>query len=333
MNKHILVSLNRLRFLKAREKLLIGDCIENERQFLQLTPERLCRLAGRRLRIGSWDAAAVLRQGEMDLRYAEQKGIGVCCHWDRDYPPQLREIYDPPVLLFYRGRLPDTGMPLAAAVGTRKPSGRALKAAYKCGLELGINSIGTVSGLARGIDKSVHRGSLDGGGTTAAVLGCGIDRIYPAEHKRLAESIIRQGGTILSEYAPGVAPVRYHFPERNRIISGLARAVIIIQAPTKSGALITADYALDQGRDLYVHRQGLEGRSGEGGRKLAAEGAEIISSAAQVLQEWGLLEPKAISAAPQAPAARQAGDYLARCLERELEGMEFSRMGTQWTAV
>jgi DNA processing protein len=328
MNKLILVSLSRLRFLKAPEKLLVADCIDDEKKFSALTPEGLCRLAGRKLQIRSWDAAAVLRQGERDLRFAEGRGIGLCCYWDRDYPPLLREIYDPPVLLFYRGRLPGGDRPLAAAVGTRRPSGKAVKAAYRCGLELGINGIGTVSGLARGIDKAVHRGSIDGGGITIAVLGCGIDRVYPAEHKRLAEGILESGGGILSEYAPGTAPARYHFPERNRIISGLARAVIVVQAPPKSGALITADYALEQGRDLFVHRQGLDGLTGAGGRKLAEEGAEIIGSAADFLPEWGFPVPRRVTAAAPGSGAR-----LARCLEEELAGKQFSRMGEYWVTV
>jgi DNA processing protein len=123
---------------------------------------------------------------------------------------------------------------------------------------------------------------------TGAVLACGVDAVYPVSHKSVAAQILDRGGFLLSEYAPGVPPVKYHFPARNRIVSGLARGVVVVQAPSKSGALITADYALDQGRDLFVHRAGLDGEVGAGSADLAADGAMIIERGSEIAGEWGI---------------------------------------------
>jgi predicted Rossmann fold nucleotide-binding protein DprA/Smf involved in DNA uptake len=146
--------------------------------------------------------------------------------------------------------------------------------------------LGIVSGLARGIDAQAHLGTLDGGGYTCAVLGHGIDTVFPHSSRRVAQRIIEQGGALLTEYPPGVKPEPRFFPARNRIISGLVRGVVIVQAPKQSGALITADYALEQGRDVLVHRAGLTGNVGAGTQKLRDEGALAIESAAGILQGW-----------------------------------------------
>jgi predicted Rossmann fold nucleotide-binding protein DprA/Smf involved in DNA uptake len=147
--------------------------------------------------------------------------------------------------------------------------------------------VGTVSGLARGIDAEAHRGCLAEGGRTAGVLGNGVDQVFPGSSAPLGRRILAGGGCILSEYPPGEPPRPFHFPGRNRIISGLSRAVVVVQAPEGSGALITADYALEQGRELMVHADGLEGPAGAGTRALAAEGAQAVRGAAEVLAGWG----------------------------------------------
>ncbi len=330
MDKRILLALNRLRFLRIREKLFLSDCITDEQQFLSLTKSRVIQLLGRNLRTSAWDSAAILRQGERDLRYVERNGITLAPHWSPKYPPQLWEIYDPPLLLFLRGTVPNYHLPMLAAVGTRKPTGRALKAAYQCGLELGLQGVESVSGLARGIDKAVHRGSIDGGGATVAVLGSGIDAVYPKEHRKLGEEIIETGGVIISEYGPGVPPLRYNFPERNRIISGLARAVIVVQSPGRSGALITADYALEQGRELVVHGKGLEGNSGKGGRELSEDGARIIFSVNDLLSDWGYNAIEKIKTQEKVTESLGTGALLAYQLEKEIAGKAVSRLGAYW---
>jgi len=237
---------------------------------------------------------------------------------DPEFPPLLREIHDPPLMLFYRGELPDPSMPSIAVVGTRRPTGNGRKAAFRFGLEAGRAGIAVVSGLARGIDYSAHVGNTGGGGRSVAVLGNGIDRIYPASSTRAAHDILEAGGCIMSEYGVGVPPLRYHFPERNRIISGVARAVVVIEAPGKSGALITAEFALEQGRDLFVHADCLSGPSNEGCRRLYFDGAVGIRSAGDIFEDWGIQVPG--GDAPGRKTRTVSTVRGAELLRREIEG-------------
>ncbi|MDR1949656.1 MAG: DNA-processing protein DprA [Spirochaetaceae bacterium] len=234
--------------------------------------------------------AELQAMAERDAAAARLRGIAYVSYAQREYPPLLREIYDPPVLLFYRGLMPDPEQPLAAVVGTRKPSGPAAAQAYDIARELGRNGVPAVSGLALGIDALAHRGNLDGGGATVAVLGSGLDQVYPAANRTLARRIVEGGGVLLSEYPPGTEPRKWHFPARNRIIAGLARGTLLVEAPETSGALITARFALEQGRDLWVASSGaVPGNgTGEGTRKLAGEGARVVSSGYSILAEWGI---------------------------------------------
>jgi DNA processing protein len=231
----------------------------------------------------------IRRLAEQDFKAAGQRGIRWVSLVSAEYPPLLREIYDPPVLLFYRGILPDGEKPMAAMVGTRKPHAAALRAAYDIGRDLGRQGIPVVSGLALGIDAMAHRGNLEGDGKTCAVLGSGADEIYPSSNRPLARRILESGGVILSEYPPGTGPQKWRFPARNRLISALARGTLIVEAPATSGALITARFALEHGRDLWVASAGT---ASEGIARLADEGAKIIHSASDILQEWGIPEQK-----------------------------------------
>jgi DNA processing protein len=201
---------------------------------------------------------------------------------------------------------------MAAMVGTRRPRGAALRAAFEIGRDLGRLGVSVVSGLALGIDAASHRGNLEGGAGTYAVLGSGADEIYPASNRPLARRILETGGGILSEYPPGTAPRKWHFPARNRIISALARGTLIVEAPAKSGALITARFALEQGRDLWVAAAGL---ASEGAARLAEDGAGIVYSAADIARDWGL-EPAAEDRA--AAGEDSIGRTLAASLARRL---------------
>ena len=210
---------------------------------------------------------------------------------DRDslrYPPLLREIYDPPDYLYCRGCFPAPEKSAIALVGTRRPSAAASMQALALGREFARAGITVISGLALGIDALAHRGALEGGGFTAAVLGSSVDEVYPVSNRDLARRILKAGGSLLSEYDPGTAPRKWYYPQRNRIISGIARATVIIEAPAGSGALYTGRFALEQGRDLYVASAGVTSPIGEGTRALAREGCPVISSAVEILTEWGM---------------------------------------------
>jgi DNA processing protein len=199
----------------------------------------------------------------------------------------LRELHDPPTVLFYRGTLPDPELPMAAVVGTREPTGIGLAQAFEFGRSFARSGIPVVSGLARGIDALAHRGALDGGGSTIAVLGSGLDEVYPASNRLLARRIVESGGVLMSEYPPGTAPQKWHFPARNRIIAGLARATVVVEAPDSSGALITAQFALDLGRDLWVGTSCVSSPVGGGGRALAEQGARHARDAREIIEDWG----------------------------------------------
>ncbi len=283
------LAINRLT-IRPAEKQSLEEVIDSEAFFRALTPVLLSQILGRTIARMEVGPDELLRRAERDLRFLRARGCHALCMYDRRYPAALQEIYDPPYLLYVRGEIPAADLPMVAIVGTRDPGAPAAVAARDLGRQFAHAGVTVVSGLARGIDVEAHRGAVDHG-ITGAVLASGVDLITPSAHRGIAARILDRGGFILSEYAPGVAPMKYHFPARNRIISGLSRSVIVVQAPAKSGALITADYALDQGRDLFVHRAGIEGGRGAGAAGLAADGAPVIDCAGDVFREWGIEMP------------------------------------------
>jgi DNA processing protein len=226
----------------------------------------------------------IFLRAELHEKTAKMRGIRYLCRVSDQYPFQLGEIDNPPFILYYLGGFSGLEKPAVAVVGTRTPSSRASAQAYSLGKELGRAGITVVSGLALGIDAMAHRGCLDGGGVTLAVLGCGLDGIYPASNRPLARRILENGGALLSEYPPGTRPYRWNFPERNRIISGLALGTVVVEAPDRSGALYTAHFSLDQGRELWAAEAGLS-RCGKELKRLIEEGCGIVSSAGDILAE------------------------------------------------
>jgi DNA processing protein len=207
---------------------------------------------------------------------------------DSRYPPALAAIVDPPPLLWLRGAVSALAdSPSVAIVGSRAPTPYGLEVAGQLAADLASRAVTIVSGLARGIDSAAHRGALTSRGTTVAVLGSGVDVVYPPEHAALAHEIEEQGA-VISEVVPGTPPNPVFFPQRNRLISGLCRATVVIEAGKTSGSLITARCALDQGRDvLAVPGSVLSGRN-RGGHGLLRDGAKIVESADDILEELGL---------------------------------------------
>jgi DNA processing protein len=312
------IGLSYVDFLRPKEKLALIGMKGSAARLFDLTLADFPRLLGRRFRTDKWLPAQILRQAEAARKILTASGIRCIFYEDPEYPPLLREIYDPPLVLFVRGPLLSNAFSYVAVVGTRYPTGAARTAAFQMGFELGREGIGVVSGLARGIDREAHEGCVEAGGCSVAVLGNGIDAIYPESSRQAAWRILRSGGTILSEYPPGVPPLHYHFPARNRIISGLSRSVVIVQAPARSGALITAEYALEQGKDLTVHAAGLAGNAGVGTMRLADCGAPVIEGSADILRDWGMASRT--RHAVSFPGESPAGDGLAKVMERETEG-------------
>ncbi|MCR4418916.1 MAG: DNA-processing protein DprA [Clostridia bacterium] len=218
---------------------------------------------------------------------AKRLGVEIWTWEDEEYPDLLREIADPPLALYARGGRLRDGLLTVAVVGTRRATAYGRQAARRLARELAAAGVCVVSGLARGVDSEAHLGALEAGGFTAAVLGCGADVIYPPESARLFEAIGRKG-LILSEYPLGTPPRAANFPARNRIISGLSRGVVVIEAGEKSGALITADLALEQGRDVFAVPGPINNPYSRGANELIKQGAKLVQSAADILEEYGL---------------------------------------------
>jgi len=291
--------ISRLPGINSKDRICLCEKFDREGDLIKFSKEAIEGILGHPLKV-LWDINEIRTKAQQDAAACRLRSI----HWvnwkDPAYPPALREIYDPPAILFYRGQLPNPENSLLGMVGTRKPSPEASAQAFNLARDLGRMGVSVVSGLAKGIDAMSHKGNLEGGATTFAVLGSGVDEVYPSVNRPLAVRILDNGGAILSEYPPGTGPLKWNFPARNRIISGLSRSVLIVEAPQRSGALITADMALDQGRELWVASSGVQseqeaekspvhGRYDKRGTtKLAGDGAEIIYQAGDVLAKWGM---------------------------------------------
>jgi DNA processing protein len=228
----------------------------------------------------------------------EKRGITIVSRFDESYPALLKNIYDPPFLLYAWGTFPKTDKPALAVVGTRRPSlqGRQETSFFvrECAPLLGS----IVSGMALGIDGAAHKAALAEKAHTTAVLGSGFNYLYPSAHKGLAAKIIEQGGLLLSEFAPDTPPHHYNFPGRNRIVSGLCQGTVVMEAPLKSGTLITADFALEQGRDLFVHAFSLNSDPRNGVIELYEQGASALRRGSDLAALWNLPLP---AAGPQKP--------------------------------
>ena len=221
------------------------------------------------------------------------------------FPPLLRAIHDPPPGLFERGHAGHEllSSPCVAIVGARACSGYGASAARMLARDVARAGLVVVSGLARGIDAEAHRGALEAGGATIAVLGCGIDRDYPAAHAELARRVAATG-LIVGEYAPGVAPAPWRFPARNRIVAGLAAATVVVEARERSGALITADLALEEGREVFAVPGEITSSLSAGTNALLKLGASPLTCAADVLSCFGLEPVESTVAAPSGETAQ-----------------------------
>jgi len=292
MNKKSLLPLiiSLLPGIKIKDKILLLQTFKNEEDLFIQSKRDIENIINCEIKT-FWDITEIQdKAGGIDT-ICRMRTIKWVSWNESDYPPLLREIYDPPSVIYYRGKLPNPQNPLLGMVGTRKPSQQASEQAYKIAGNIGRFGVSVISGLALGIDAMSHRGNLISGAPGYAVLGSGIDEIYPSANRPLAKRILDSGGAVISEYPPGVPPSKWSFPARNRIIAALSRSVLIVEAPVKSGALITAAFALEQGKDLWVASSGVQENSffDRGGTiKLAYDGAIVINSAIDILNNWNI---------------------------------------------
>jgi DNA processing protein len=223
---------------------------------------------------------------------ALQSGANGVAYPHASYPPQLREIRDPPPFLWVSGDVECLSAPAIGVVGSRDATPASLAVARKLGIDLAEAGVVVVSGLARGVDGASHAGALAGSGRTVAVLGSGLDVVYPFQHRALAEQV-SQAGALVSEFPPWAGPRAWHFPLRNRVISGLSRAVVVVEASEKSGSLITARLALEQGREVMAVPGGILSGRYRGTHGLIKDGARLVETVDDVLEEIGWRRPSA----------------------------------------
>lgn len=261
------LSLGRITFLSLKEKQFLKKNLDSSHSLAILSIEDIEKITGRHFsKRVIWNGKENLRMAEISLQRCRQYNIGILLSTDSQYPELLRQISDPPYLLFYRGNVELLQHHCVSIVGTRKLSTAGKSAARQFAYDAAMDGCVVVSGLANGADGYAHLGAVDSyfdclekglnvenTGRTVAVLPSAIDEVVPASHKKLAAQIIETGGLLISEYEPGMAIANWHYVGRNRIIAGLSDSTVVIEAPAGSGALITADFALENGRDVFFH--------------------------------------------------------------------------------
>jgi DNA processing protein len=252
---------------------------------------------------------------EAELEKLDAENIQTLTWDDPAYPPRLLQIPDPPPLLYVRGQLSADDEWAVGVVGTRRASAYGRTVTQRIVTNLAANHMTIVSGLARGIDAEAHQAALKARGRTIAVLGCGLDLIYPPENRNMAREIIERGA-LVSEYPLGTRPEAKNFPPRNRIISGLSLGVLVVEAGERSGALITADYAAEQGRDVFVVPGNLFVRSSAGCNRLIQDGARLVTGAEDILEELNLTmvvqQAQVRAAVPETETEAQLLEYLSQ---------------------
>ena len=262
-------------------------------------------------------AQAGLKEATRDLEASAKAGCQVVAYSSDDYPPRLKQIPDPPLVLYVRGDVNVLSRYALAIVGTRRPTAYGSQVAQRLAHDLAQRQLVIVSGLARGIDSAAHRGALEAAGKTVAVLGSGIDVIYPRENKRLAEQV-SENGALISEFPPGTSPAPENFPIRNRTISGLALGVVVVEAAEYSGSLITARLALEQNREVFAVPGNITSAQSFGPNHLIKQGAKLVDEWMDVIEEFPaeirmqLLPP--VEASDEAAAKPQTGSLFEQSL-------------------
>jgi DNA processing protein len=287
----------------VRVRALVGTLGSPERVF-KAAEEDLLRAEG----VGPQLAAKIAAQrGEVDPGAEEERaaraGARILTPLDGEYPERLKTIHDPPLALYVRGSLAPRDRHAVAVVGSRRSTHYGNTVADRLSYQLAKTGFTVVSGLARGIDEAAHRGALKGGGRTIAVLGSGLDRMYPPESEALAAEIA-DSGAVISEFPMGKEPDRTTFPYRNRIVSGISLGVLVVEAGLKSGALHTADSALDQGRSVFAVPGRIDAQASKGTHQLLKAGARLVTDIDDIVEEFETLFPPGNKAGTASPASR-----------------------------
>ncbi len=301
--------------LSARAWLVLREKFGSSRAILEAEPLALAGLRGFSAQARARVETARQKLAAMPEMLDRLTEMGACAIplSDPAYPPLLRQIPDPPGLLFVRGELTEQDRFAVAIVGSRSPRPYGVHMARRLAADLATAGLTIVSGGARGIDGAAHDAAMRAGGRTIAVMGCGIDVAYPAEHRELFNRIAARGA-IVSEFPPGTPPESWRFPRRNRIISGLSRGVIVCDAPEDSGSLITATCAAEQSREVFAVPGNVDTGHNRGAHRLLKEGARLVESAEDVLEELGIEASREKKAPAERPRTQVTPDEM-RILE------------------
>ena len=267
----------------------LAERFEDPFELYRLETEEIEHIEGISERLKNKLSDKSLENAYSTLKYCKDNKVNIISYRDERYPKRLKDIENPPVLLYVLGELPDFDKRLCiGVVGTRSMSDYGKEAAFRISYELAAADAVIVSGMALGIDAVSAAGALEAGGVTVAVLGCGIARTYPKEHVKLKKAILKRGA-VISEYPPFEAPNAFNFPKRNRIISGLSGGVVIVEGPERSGALITAAKAISQGRELFALPGNVDSVNAEGPNELIKSGANVVLSSEDVIDHYDFL--------------------------------------------
>lgn len=266
-----------------------------------------------------------LHQAEQILEDCRRENLGILTYQDAAYPARLKNISDPPLVFYYKGRLPDfDGSPVIGVVGTRKASPYGLTVAKRMGYQIAKCGGILVSGMAFGIDGLATRGALTAGGCAVGILGCGADVVYPPSNQSLFRDM-EDYGCLLSEFPPGTPPYGWNFPKRNRIISGLSCGVLVVEAPEKSGALITANLAAEQGRDVFVVPGNIDVPTFVGSNRLLRDGAIMVSHGWDILSEYESQYPNKVRRYTEGTAQQAYPDEIRKVSEEEKQSRKVAQ--------
>ncbi len=283
--QQLALTVDKIKGINSREKCLLVAFFQDEKQLLTSRLSDVEIHLHKNLK-GEWDIEECYKKSAQELVLCAQHNVEVVPMTARVYPTTLKEIHKPPFILYVKGKGFYDPWQSLAIVGTRKPSHKGGQTSFQFALEASLSGCHIVSGGARGIDSFAHAGALKVFKATTAVMGCGFQHLFPKEQIQQMYQILDYGGTWVSEYAPWVRARNYYFPLRNRIIVGLTRGVLVSEAPLKSGAMITAYNAVDEGRDIYIHSNLLTSKENEGCRKLHENGAKALDSFDDLAEEW-----------------------------------------------
>lgn len=269
-----------------RYKKLIQE-FGSEKELWKAKKEKIQKIEGIGEKLSEIISNEVIKKDiKRHIKFMEENNIDIISIKDKEYPTLLKDIYNPPLSLYIRGNKEILNNPGIAIVGCRETTEYGKKVAKEFSYNLSKNGFNIVSGLAKGVDSFAHIGAVDAKEKTIAVLGNGLDLIYPSENIKLAQNILDSNGSIISEYPLGTKPDKMNFPARNRIISGMCNGVLVVEAKEKSGTLITVDFALEQGRDVFVIPGNIDSSNSVGTNELIKQGAKLVTNWSEILEEY-----------------------------------------------